>query len=307
MFDWLFNYSKTDFDAGTLTFASGFSPWLLAALLLLAAIALGASMWFRRKQLAAAKLCTLWLLQTAVAGLLLTLIWQPTLRVETISAGDNSVATLLDSSASMQIESSGLSRYQQALDTLSKKLLPDLQQHFTVNTATFGNELIWKDELKDDNSPSDQRSNIAGALIDVLDQARVKPLSAVVIATDGSDNSNALDENFWDTLASYNVPVHTIGVGQTQLPNDTEVIDVDMPSTATPGSVQTARVTIRHGDQKTLRVKAFAGDDIIAIQEQALSGTPGQITVNLEIDAGDAGIKELRFDCLLYTSDAADE
>jgi len=217
MFDWLFNYPKADFDAGALTFASGFSSWLLLALVLLVAIVLGFSMWRRRTQLAPAKLWTLWLLQTAVATLLLTLIWQPTLRVETISAGDNSVATLLDSSASMQVESSGTSRYQQALDTLSEKLLPDLQQHFTVNTATFGIELNWKDDLTEASSPSEQRSNIAGALIDVLDQARVNPLSAVVIATDGSDNSNSLDENFWDALASYNVPVHTIGVGKTQL------------------------------------------------------------------------------------------
>jgi len=147
MFDWLFNYPKADFDTGALTFASGFSSWLLLALVLLAAIVLGFSMWRRRAQLAPAKLSTLWLLQTAVASLLLALIWQPTLRVETISAGDNSVATLLDSSASMQVESSGTSRYQQALTTLSEKLLPDLQQHFTVNTATFGSELNWKNDL----------------------------------------------------------------------------------------------------------------------------------------------------------------
>ena len=80
MFDWLFNYPKTDFDAGALTFASGLSPWLLIALIILAALILGYSMWRRRNQLTAAKLWTIGLLQLAVASLLLALIWQPTLR-----------------------------------------------------------------------------------------------------------------------------------------------------------------------------------------------------------------------------------
>jgi len=296
MFDWLFNYPKTDFDAGAVTFASGLSSWLLVALILLAAVVLGFSMWRRRDQLSAAKLWTIGLLQLAVAGILLTLIWQPTLRVATISAGENTVATLLDSSASMQVESSGESRYQQALETLSEDLVPELQQHFTVKTATFGSDLTWTDDLSTDNASADQRSNIAGALIHVLDQARVNPLSAVVIATDGSDNSNSLDEEFWNTLASYNVPIHTIGVGQTSLLNDTEVTSVDMPSEAAPGSIQTARVTVRHGEQKALRVKVYSGDDIIAIKDQELSGTPGQSSLDIEIDAAEAGLAELRFE-----------
>ena len=296
MFDWLFNYPKTDFDAGAVTFASSLSSWLLVALILLAAVVLGFSMWRRRDQLSAAKLWTIGLLQLAVAGILLTLIWQPTLRVATISAGENTVATLLDSSASMQVESSGESRYQQALETLSEDLVPELQQHFTVKTATFGSDLTWTDDLSTDNASADQRSNIAGALIHVLDQARVNPLSAVVIATDGSDNSNSLDEEFWNTLASYNVPIHTIGVGQTSLLNDTEVTAVDMPSEAAPGSIQTARVTVRHGEQKALRVKVYSGDDIIAIKDQELSGTPGQSSLDIEIDAAEAGLAELRFE-----------
>ena len=49
MFDWLFNYPKTDFDAGAVTFASGLSSWLLVALILLAAVVLGFSMWRRRE------------------------------------------------------------------------------------------------------------------------------------------------------------------------------------------------------------------------------------------------------------------
>jgi len=100
MFDWLFNYPKSDFDAGTFTFASSLDTWLLAGLILIAAVLLGWSLWRRRSQLSSGKLSALWVLQTLVAAIILTLIWRPTLKVDSISAGENSVAVLLDSSAS---------------------------------------------------------------------------------------------------------------------------------------------------------------------------------------------------------------
>lgn len=305
MFNWLLNHPKADFDAGQLGFASALSPWLLAALILLAAVFLGFSLWRQKSQLAAEKLSTLWALQTSIAAIILTLIWQPTLKVESISAGENSVVTLLDSSASMQIESEGESRFSAAIDALSDNLIPSLEQHFTVNKSLFGSELNWVDELPDVDPPQgfDQRSNIAGALTDVLDQARVNPLVAVLLTSDGSDNSDTINTDFWNKIASYNVPVHTIGVGQTALPNDTEVTDVDMPSVAMPGSVQSARVTVQHGDETALRVKVYSGEDIIAIHEQELSGKPGQTNIDIDIDAADAGIKELRFEAEARASD----
>jgi len=63
-----------------------------------------------------------------------------------------------------------------------------------------------------------------------------------------------------------------------------------------PGSIQTARVSVRHGRQDALRVKVFSGDDIIAIEEQTLAGDPGQTTIEIDIDAADIGLQELRFE-----------
>ena len=302
MFDWLFNYPKSDFDAGSFTFASSLSIWLLAALACIAAVLLGWSLWRRRSQLGTGKLATLWVLQTLVAFILLTMIWRPTLKVDAISAGENSVAVLLDSSASMQVESGGTTRLAKALDVLNDELLPELRNSFAVKTGSMGTSLTWLENLSE-TVATEQRSNISTALLDVLDQARVDPLTAVVIATDGSDNSNAIDNEFWDKLANFNVPVHTIGIGETNLSNDTEVVSVEMPSVALPGSVQTARVTVQHGDQDSLRVKVYSGDNIVAIEEKALSGSAGQTTVNIDIDAADAGLQELRFEAESDTRD----
>ena len=302
MFDWLFNYPKSDFDAGTFTFASSLSLWLLAVLILIAAILLGWSLWRRRSQLSSGKLSTLWVLQTLVATLLLTLIWRPTLKVDAISAGENSVAVLLDSSASMQVESGGTTRLAKALEVLDEELLPELRNSFDVKTGSMGTGLTWSEDLSD-TVANEQRSNISTALLDVLDQARVDPLTAVVIATDGSDNSNSIDNEFWDKLANYNVPIHTIGIGEKNLSNDTEVVSVEMPSVALPGSIQTARVTVQHGNQSNLRVKVYSGENIVAIEEKKLTGNAGQTTVDIDIDATDAGVQELRFEAEADTGD----
>lgn len=303
MFDWLLNHSQADFSAGQLTFASSLSPWLLIGLIILAALLLGFSLWRRRQHLSANKLWTVWVLQTLLASLLLTLIWQPSLKISNISAGENTVAVLLDSSGSMQVGSNGSSRFSTARKELSDSILPAISKYFKVRTATIGNELNWLDELPADLQTFDQRSNISTALIDALDQARVNPLTAVIVASDGSDNSQAISADFWDKLATYNVPVHTIGVGKTELPNDTEVVSVDLPDSALPGSVQTARVTVQHGAQDTLRLKVYSGEDIVAIEEKSLSGAAGITTVEVDIDANDIGIQELRFDAEAASND----
>ncbi len=302
MFNWLLNYPRSDFDAGTLTFASSLGTWLLAALILFAAILLGISLWIRREHLSPAKTWTLWVLQSLVTAILLTMIWRPTLIVEAINPGENTVAVLLDTSASMQVEADGVSRLAEGIDALDQSLIPELQESFTVRSGYFGETLKWSDDYAG-ATPNGQRTNISTTLLDVLEQARVDPLTAVVVATDGSDNSNAINNEFWDKLASYNVPVHTVGIGETELANDTEVISVDLPPVAMPGSVQTARVSVQHGKQESLRVKVYSGDNIVAIKDKQLSGKAGPTTVEIDIDAADTGLQELRFEAEASTVD----
>ena len=295
MLNWLLKYPSPDFDAGSLSFASSLSTWLLLALILIVAALLGISLWSRRAHLSAGKLWTLWALQSLIAAIVLSLIWRPTLKVETISAGENSVAVLLDSSASMQVASDNVSRFSKAQTSLTDSLIPNLKKSFNVKTGAFSESQQWTENFQG-LSATGQRSNISSALLDVLDQANIDPLAAVVLASDGSDNSNAITNEFWDQLANYNIPIYTIGVGETKLSNDTEIVSVELPATATPGSVKTARVTVQHGKQPSLRVKVYSGDDIVAIEEKTVAGKEGPTTIDVTIDAAVAGVQELRFE-----------
>lgn len=302
MFEWLFKYRKSDFDAGTLTFAGGYPVWLLYTLMAVVAIVLAISLWRRREHLSAPKLLTLWFLQTAAASLLLMLIWQPALDVKALRAGENAVAVLIDNSASMYYDHQGKKRIDNALQTINDDVAPNLANNFSLSLATVGNQLNLTDTFQPLPQPSG-RSNITGSLIEVLDQARTDPLAAIVIATDGSDNSKAFetdnDVSFWDQLSAFNVPVHTIGIGRETMPEDMEITDIEMAATTLPGSLERATVTVRHGGAKNAdiaRVKVFAGENLIALQEQPLPDAPGETAVTLDINANDTGLKELRFE-----------
>ena len=83
MFERLFKYPKSDFDAGALTFTSGYPVGLLVVLAALVALVLAFSLFRQRSHLSTGRLTTIWALQSVVAALLLLLIWQPALDVKT--------------------------------------------------------------------------------------------------------------------------------------------------------------------------------------------------------------------------------
>ena len=303
MFEWLFKYPESDFDAGVLTFASGYPLWLLLALSALVVLLLAYSIFRQRKHLSTGRLAIIWALQSAVATLLLLMIWQPALDVKTLRAGENSVALVIDNSASMSYVHEDDSRLEQALSIINDDISPALADTFAVRYATVGEQLQLTDNLSTVPAP-EFRTNITGTLLEILEQARAEPLAAVVLASDGSDNSETLastgtQQAFWDQLAAFNVPVHTIGIGREVLPEDMEITNVEMAATTLPGSLERATVTLKHGgrDQtEVARVKVYAGENLIALQEQPLPAAPGELTLNIDINVNEVGLKVLRFE-----------
>ncbi len=303
MFERLFKYPESDFDAGALTFTSGYPVWLLVVLAALVALVLAFSLFRQRSHLSTGRLTTIWALQSAVAALLLLLIWQPSLDVKTLRSGENAVALVVDNSASMSYVHENESRLQKALSVLQQDISPGLANTFAIQYATVGEQLQLTDDLSTVPAP-EFRTNITGTLLEILDQARAEPLAAVVIASDGSDNSETLDstgaqQEFWDQLAAFNVPVHTIGIGREVLPEDMEITNVEMAATTLPGSLERATVTVRHGGRsqtETARIKVYAGENLIALQEQPLPEEPGEITLSIDINVNEVGLKVLRFE-----------
>ncbi len=305
MFEWLFKYPLSDFNAGALTFTSGWPLSMLLLAIAVVAAVLAVSLWLQRNRLSGGKLATLWALQSAVAATLLTMLWQPALEVKNLKAGENTVALLLDHSASMQYVNGNETRHAQALASIDSIREP-LENNYQLKFGHIGDELAWVNDISSEAAQTSQ-SNIAGALLDALDQARSEPLAAIVLATDGSDNSGLIEAqqtpDFWQQLQASGIAVHTIGIGREVLSEDTEIVAVNLPESTLPGTVERAAVTLRHGDADTARIKVYDGDSIIAIEEKTLPGTPGEVTFDIDIDAAESGLRELRFEVEPDTND----
>ena len=294
MFELLFKYSRATFERAELVFASGWPVWLLLALIVLAGVAVGVSIWQRRPALGLVRAAALGTLQTALLAALLVLAWRPALVTQTLRPQENSVAVLLDTSGSMLYGDGDTSRLQQAVDSLQADALPQLSSSFDVNLFSFAGELLELPALDQVPAPGPV-THIGDALLEVLRGAQSGAIAAVVLVSDGADNSNDFDAARIAEIASFGVPVHTVGVGAESMPEDLELEDVQLPPVGLAGSTVSAQVSIRHSGAALAQLKVYDGDAILASEAIQLPNSTGVTTRWVDIDVGDAGVRDLRF------------
>ena len=294
MFEFLFKYSPTVFGNGELVLAGGWPVWLLAAGVVAAAAAIAVSLSRRRDTLSAPRLALIGLLQVAMVAVILTLLWRPSLSTQTLRAQENSVAVLLDASASMSYGEGEESRLQQAVAALEDGALDDLADLFEVRLYAFSGASEGIDALTDVPAPGDA-TRIGSALVNVLREARSSALGAVVLISDGADNSGELDTARLAEIAGYGVPVHTVGVGRESIPEDIELESVAVSDQVMPGSRISARISIRYAEPGEARLRVYDGDAVMASEAVTLPAGAGITTRWVEFDVGEAGVKDLRF------------
>jgi uncharacterized membrane protein len=294
MFEFLFKYSRATYERAELVFASGWPVWLLYALVAAAAVVVGIVIWRRRAGLGVVRATVLGALQTALVAALLVLAWRPALVTQTLRPQENSVAVLLDTSGSMLYGDEDTSRLQTAVDSLTESALPELESTFAVNLFSFAGELFELPSLEQLPSPGPV-THIGDALLNVLRGAQSGAVAAVVLVSDGADNSADFGPAQIAEIASFGVPIHTVGVGEEVMPNDLELEDVQLPSVGLPGSTVSAQVSIRHDGASLAQLKIYDGDAILASEPIQLPATTGVTTRWVDIEVGKAGVRDLRF------------
>ena len=294
MFELLFKYSRTTFEQGEFLFASGWPVWLLVAASLAAASGVGYSLLQRRDSLSVGKLIALAGIQTAMVALVLVLLWQPALSSDRLRAEENAVALLLDTSASMSYGEAEESRLQQAVAALNDGVLDDLSANLETRLYAFSEDSMTIESLELVPPPG-AATRLGDALLDVLREARASALGAVVLISDGADNSNELTTARLAEIAGFGVPVHTVGVGRESIPEDLELESVGMTTQVMAGSRVSAQVSLRHAGSGTAMIKVYDGDAILAAEELVLPNRDGVTTHWVDFDVGEAGVKDLRF------------
>src|SRR5580704_17173075 len=197
MFEFLFKYPPAIFEKGKPVLLSGWPVWLL---LLLVAAAAGGLFWNMRQRhglLSKTRSTVIWLAQTALIALVLFMLWHPAISVARLRPQQNVVAVLVDHSRSMGIADDGKPRLRAAEDLLNGELLPELSKKFQVRLYEFGRDAGRVDQARDLKA-DDNATRIGDSLRHIASEAGTMPLGAIVLLSDGGDNTGGVDR---DTIA----------------------------------------------------------------------------------------------------------
>ena len=301
MFEALFKYSPANYARGEIVYLGqwpAFVPYLLAVAAVLAVVVF---LYLRRGQAHWYQLAAIGLMQFAMLGVVIWVLLQPSLAIEQLRDGENSIALVLDNSASMAYGAPD-TRLNEAGRSLAAALqvddLPGLSvRHYEFSAGARAVD-SFNASVADGNG-----TDIAASLLSILDEARFRPLAAIVLSSDGADTNAGLSAGALAEIASFGVPVHTIGVGDEAIADDIELAAITMPDTVLPGSTVSARVSIRHDVAGSARIKVYDGDELLQLVPVEFGADSGVSTAWLEIDLDEAGPHELVFS---VEGDAAD-
>ncbi len=273
MFEMLFKYPPAIFARGKFVLLSPWPVWLLIAL----AVAAGAGLFWHVNRssgvLTRVRSLAIWAAQTVLVAIVLFMLWNPAISVARLRPQQNVVAVLVDHSRSMALVEDGKSRIQGATELLNGQLLSELGKKFQVRLYEFGKDAVRVDDVKN-VTPNDNATRIGDSLKHIAGEAGTMPLGAIVLLTDGGDNTGGVDRETLAQLRQLRVPVHTIGFGPDHFAKDIEVEDVAVPARTVRNSRVVARVAFRqHGyaDQKA-RIIVREDGKPLAQQEFTLKG-----------------------------------
>jgi uncharacterized membrane protein len=298
MFEFLFKYPLSVFSKGTFVLLGAWPRWLLFLAVLAAAGLFGWFFWASRKKLTPGlrglRVALLWALQSAMVALLLLLLWEPAISITALRPQQNIIAVVVDDSRSMALNDVGRTREQLATNLLNSGLLRNLASKFQVRLYRLGAGVERVDNTQ--QLRADQASTQIGrGLRQLADEAATLPIGAVVLMTDGADNTGGIDLDTLAELRRRRLPVNTVGIGREQLANDVELDGLDVPVKALAGSRLQAQVAIRQNGFEGKRAKLLLTADsaILASRDVVLNDTAEQVET-LEFTAGKAGVKSIR-------------
>jgi uncharacterized membrane protein len=297
MFEFLFKYPAAVFSKGTFVLLGSWPRWVLAGAIVAAASLLAVAIWRKwpraGSSFSTARLVSLWGLQTALVAILLLLLWQPAMSITALKPQQNIVAVVIDDSRSMALADTGAPRQRQALNVLDSGLLKSLQSRFQVRFYRLG---VGVERIEDIHAlcAMGVATQIGNGLRQLADEAATLPIGAVVLLSDGADNSGGVDFETLSELRRRRLPVNTIGFGREELTKDVELDGFDIPAKAPADSRLQAQVTIRQNGfgGRRAQLVVTGGGSILASREVVLNQGPEQVET-VEFNAGKAGVKSI--------------
>ena len=237
-------------------------------------------------------------LRAALLVLMIVLLLRPVVVVSSVIPRSSYVAVVVDDSLSMKLRDvpNGPTR----LETIKQALLDDspgkpsflnrLEEKFKTSLYGFSGALS---ALKNggDLHGEGRSSDLAGALDETMKRSSGVPLSAVVIATDGAANVPRDLAATLRELRARDVPVFTLGVGNTNRPMDAELARVNIPRRVLVGSRLNIEAFVGLTGYSTTKVLIGIREDGRAVKTEEFNFKGNESrALNLEITPATPGI-----------------
>ena len=303
MFEFLFKYPQSVYARGQFALLGAGPKWMLALLILAAAVGLA---WLIRARLAQAapvmrgwRVWLIWSLQTLLAALLLVLLWQPAITVAELKPQQNIIAILVDDSRSMAITEDGVTRQAQAIAALQNGVLAKLNGSFQTRLYRVDDVPARIDSLKD-LKPTAPSTRIGDSLKQLSEETSDLPIGAVVLLSDGDDNTGGISADAISALRARHIPVHTVGFGRERAAHDVELDDAVVAPRALADSRIAAKITFHQrgyaGAKMNLTVRdVSAGQSKVLASRTINLGPDANLqTETLMFDIGGAGARTLQ-------------
>jgi len=303
MFEFFFKYPQSVYTRGQFALLGAWPKWVLVLLVLAAAAGLA---WLIRSRLGQAaplvrgwRAGVIWALQTLLAAMVLVLLWQPAITIAELKRQQNIIAVLVDDSRSMAISEDGLTRQAQAVKALQSGVLDNLNHSFQTRLYRVDDAPVRIDSLKD-LRPNASSTRIGDSLKQFSEETSDLPIGAVVLLSDGDDNSGGISADAISALRARRIPVHTVGFGRERAAHDVELDDAVVAPRALAESRLAARITFHQrgyaGAKLNLTVRDASSAQGKLLASRAVNlGPDGNLqTETLMFDIGGAGAKTLQ-------------
>ena len=299
LFEFLFKYRPVVFQEGDLAFLSPWPVAFAAVAALVLAVPAVLSYTIARGRSGRTDRWVLGTLRTALFLVLFFVVMQPALVLTSIVPQRNFLAVLVDDSRSMTIDDrDGTSRAEKAAALLDPEsdLVAELEEGFALRYFRFSTAAARVNDV-DALSFDGSRTRLGAALTYARNELQGVPLSAILVVSDGGDNTEEVIGDALLPLRAASIPVFTVGLGDEEMEADVQMSRADVPETALAGNSMVVNVLVdaRGYAGRTVPIVVEDMGRIVTTEEVTLPDDGQPLVTPVAITLENPGAREITF------------
>ena len=196
----------------------------------------------------------------------------------------------------MGIVEDGSTRQAQAVKALQAGALAGVEKKFQARLYRLDSHLTRIADLKELQAAA-PATHIGDSLKQFADETADLPIGAIVLLSDGADNSGTIDLDTISALRNRHIPVHTVGVGREQASHDVEIDDALVAPRTLADSRLGAVVRFHQRGYAGRKAKLTVrdGTTVLSSREVTLEADGNKQSETLLFNVGAAGAKALQY------------